>query len=174
MTDGAGFPAKWRSTFSPLGSFVLEFCNFTAYIFSSYLKPFLLVWLFSFIYHLRACSKIPVLTWFLPPVFVSLLTKCMWILQSKSLLYSQLFCCLVTVWSFQTRRNISIRRVRIKTIIIIIIITPTKKVVGMAVVKYTTFYYSRTVYLEVLKFTTQQPLVLLSVSYRDGKGLGTG
>ena len=28
-------------------------------------------------------------------------------------------------------------------------------VLGMAVVKYTTFYYSRTVYLEVLKFETQ-------------------
>jgi hypothetical protein len=30
-----------------------------------------------------------------------------------------------------------------------------RKVVGMAVVKYTTFYYVRTVYLEGLKFATQ-------------------
>jgi hypothetical protein len=46
---------------------------------------------------------------------------------------------------------------------------------GMAVVKYTTLYYSRTVYLEVLKFSTQHPLVLLlNVSYRDGKGVGIG
>ena len=63
----------------------------------------------------------------------------------------------------------------ITIIIIIIIITPTRKVVRMAVVKYTTFFYSITVYLEVLKFATQYPLVLLLiVSYRDGKGLGIG
>jgi hypothetical protein len=55
-----------------------------------------------------------------------------------------------------------------------IIITPTRKVVGMAVVKYTTFYCSRTVNLEILKFATRQRLVLLNVSYRDGKGLGIG
>ena len=59
--------------------------------------------------------------------------------------------------------------------IIIIIPPPTRKVVRMAVVKYTTFFYSITVYLEVLMSATQYPLVLLLiVSYRDGKGLGIG
>jgi hypothetical protein len=46
---------------------------------------------------------------------------------------------------------------------------------GMAVVKYTIFCYSRTVYLEVFKFSTKYMLVLLlNVGYRGGKGLGIG
>jgi hypothetical protein len=46
---------------------------------------------------------------------------------------------------------------------------------GMTVVKYTTFCYSRTVYLEVLKFSTGYSLaLLLNVSYRGGKYLGIG